>query len=118
MEYRRWLFSSILVLAVSAAADAQTGSAERLENRQSNQQKRADQEVNSEAAALKEEARPAEHGPGMKMDGMEKAHTTRREGNRMGRKIERERSQVFSAPGALGNDSVPTDPAENRNEPR
>lgn len=107
----------MLVLAFSAEADAQTGRSQRLENRQSNQEKRIDQEPRSGAAALKEEVPPAEHGPATKMDRMEKQadKKTRREGNRMGKKMERERSEVLSAPGALGNDSVPIEPAESGN---
>ncbi|MBI3802594.1 MAG: hypothetical protein HY282_02395 [Nitrospirae bacterium] len=109
-RYKRGFFPWVWVLAFSAAF-AGTAQSQRLNNRESNQERRMGG-VQSGTETLKDEAPLDGQGPAPGVEGKEKqAPKSNREGNRMGQKMERERS---AAPGALDNNSVPTD----RNEIR
>lgn len=111
--YRRWLFPSVLMLVFSAAA-VETAQSQRLENREANREGWIDQEMKSAGATLTEEQRLKDKGSGTTTDEVEKQgrQKTNKAGNRMGEKMERQRSEGLAAPGALNNDSVPSDPNE------
>lgn len=91
--YRRWLFPSVLILVFSAAV-AETAHSQRLENREANREGWIDQEMKSAGATLTEEQRLEDKGSGTKTDEVEKQghQKTNKEGNRMGEKMERQRS--------------------------
>ncbi len=110
--YVKWLGLSLLILAFSASAGI--GQAQRLENRESNQQKPIEQERKSGTPSPSEdEARTEEHGAAVKSDGKvtPSERKSNKESNRMGKKIERERQSPQTAPPALHNNgSLPADP--------
>jgi hypothetical protein len=115
--YLKWLAPSVLVLAFSAGAYAESSS--KLDNRVGSPQKPVEQEEKSRKQTAKEaekqeqeEANLDIHGAGTKVEGKvapNERKRSNRESNKMGKQIQRQKNSA-AAPMSPQKDSIPIDP--------